>query len=77
MLILALKFVTLKVYLTSIRTNLHSSSWILNGADHRTKPESQNQAEEPYKKVDILQIATKKPWMTIHILVQENFKIQN
>ena len=50
---------------------------MLNAADHRTRPESLGQAEEPYKKVGIPQIPTEEPCMTAGIPTEKKTQNQN
>lgn len=73
---LALKFSNF-INTIFIKTNFYILIWTLNAADYRTRLKSQDQIKKLYKKVDILKIATKKPYMIANISMQKRIRIQN
>lgn len=50
---------------------------MLNAVNHKTRPKSLNKAKKPYKKISILNIATKKYYMIANILIKKKIRIQN
>ena len=53
------------------------SNQTLNAIDHKTRPESLNQAKKLYKKVGIPQILIEEPCMTASILTKKKTQNQN